>query len=232
MLTIKNLTKSYPTSAKTAEGDIVALDRVSIHIPKGEFAAVMGRSGSGKSTLLNMIAGLDHPDSGQILLDGTDITKLSGNKTAALRRQKIGVVYQFYNLIPELTVEENILLPTELDGRENDPVWLREILSIMGLSGRTGDYPHTLSGGQQQRVAVARALYQRPDLLLADEPTGNLDSESSREVMKLLSLLNTEYGVTILVVTHSEEIAAYARRLLRMERGRLVEDSVVSGGGR
>ncbi len=224
MLTIRNLCKSYPSSGKNAEGDIVALDRVSIHIPKGDFTAVMGRSGSGKSTLLNMIAGLDNPDSGQILLDGMDVTKLSQNKTAALRRQKIGVVYQFYNLIPELTVEENILLPTQLDGKETDLAWLQEIVSVMGLTGRAGDYPHTLSGGQQQRVAVARALYQRPDLLLADEPTGNLDGENSREVMKLLSLMNTEYGVTLLVVTHSEEVAASARRLLRMEHGRVVED--------
>ena len=223
MLTIRNLTKAYPAVRAEAE-DIIALDRVSIHIPKGDFVAVMGRSGSGKSTLLNMIAGLDDPDSGQILLDGTDVTKLSPSKTAALRRQKIGVVYQFYNLIPELTVEENILLPTELDGREADAAWLGEILSVMGLAGRAGDYPHTLSGGQQQRVAVARALYQRPDLLLADEPTGNLDSENSREVMGLLSLMHAEYGVTLLVVTHSEDIAAYAGRLIRMERGRVVED--------
>lgn len=223
MLTIQNLTKTYP-AARAAAGDIVALDRVSIHIPKGDFAAVMGHSGSGKSTLLNMIAGLDDPDDGTILLDGVDVTKLSRGKTAALRRQKIGVVYQFYNLIPELTVEENILLPTELDGREADPAWLQEIVGVMGLAGRTGDYPHTLSGGQQQRVAVARALYQRPDLLLADEPTGNLDGENSREVMKLLSLMNSEYGVTLLVVTHSEEIAAYAKRLIRMEHGRVTED--------
>ncbi len=223
MLTIQNLTKSYPAARAAAE-DIVALDRVSIHVPKGDFVAVMGRSGSGKSTLLNMIAGLDNPDGGQILLDGVDIAKFSRGRTAALRRQKIGVVYQFYNLIPELTVEENILLPTELDGREADPDWLREIISVMGLAGRTGDYPHTLSGGQQQRVAVARALYQRPDLLLADEPTGNLDGENSREVMKLLSLMNSEYGVTLLVVTHSEEIAAYAKRLIRMEQGRVTED--------
>lgn len=223
MLTIRNLTKAYPAARAEAE-DIVALDRVNIHIPKGDFVAVMGRSGSGKSTLLNMIAGLDDPDSGQILLDGTDVTKLSPSKSAALRRQRIGMVYQFYNLIPELTVEENILLPTELDGREADAAWLGEILSVMGLAGRAGDYPHTLSGGQQQRVAVARALYQRPDLLLADEPTGNLDSENSREVMGLLSLMHAEYDVTVLVVTHSEDIAAYAGRLIRMEHGRVVED--------
>ncbi len=223
MLTIQNLTKCYPAARSAAE-NIVALDRVSIRIPKGDFVAVMGRSGSGKSTLLNMIAGLDDPDSGQILLDGMDMTKLSRSKTAALRRQRIGVVYQFYNLIPELTVEENILLPTELDGREADAAWLKEILSVMGLAGRAGDYPHTLSGGQQQRVAVARALYQRPDILLADEPTGNLDSENSRDVMRLLSLMHAEYGVTLLVVTHSEDIAAYAGRLIRMEHGRVVED--------
>ena len=223
MLTVKKLTKVYSAVRAPVE-DIVALDHVSLHIPKGDFAAVMGPSGSGKSTLLNMIAGLDDPDGGQILLDGLDVTKLSRSKTAALRRQKGGVVYQFYNLIPELTVGENILLPSELDGRNTDRTWMEEILSVMGLSGRTGDYPHTLSGGQQQRVAVARALYQRPALLLADEPTGNLDGENSREVMRLLTLMNTEYGVTVLVVTHSEEIAACTRRLIRMEHGRVVED--------
>ena len=223
MLTIKNLTKTYP-SARAGIADAVALDRVNLHIPRGDFTAVMGRSGSGKSTLLNMIAGLDVPTGGQILLDGVDITRSSPSKTAALRRQRIGMVYQFYNLIPELTVEENILLPTELDGREADAAWLSEILSVMGLAGRTEDYPHMLSGGQQQRVAVARALYQRPTLLLADEPTGNLDGENSREVMRLLTLMNTEYGVTVLLVTHSDEIAAYAGRLIRMESGRVVSD--------
>ena len=223
MLTIRNLIKTYPATRVGSE-DVVALDHVNIHIPKGDFTAVMGHSGSGKSTLLNMIAGLDDPTGGQILLDGEDVTKLSRSKTAALRRQKIGMVYQFYNLIPELTVEENILLPTELDGRGADPLWLSEILSIMGLTGRTGDYPHTLSGGQQQRVAVARALYQRPTLLLADEPTGNLDEENSREVMRLLSLMNAQYGVTILLVTHSEEIAAYAKRVIRMAQGQVTSD--------
>ena len=223
MLTIRNLIKTYPATRVGSE-DVVALDHVNIHIPKGDFTAVMGHSGSGKSTLLNMIAGLDDPTGGQILLDGEDVTKLSRSKTAALRRQKIGMVYQFYNLIPELTVEENILLPTELDGRGSDPLWLSEILSIMGLTGRTGDYPHTLSGGQQQRVAVARALYQRPTLLLADEPTGNLDEENSREVMRLLSLMNAQYGVTILLVTHSEEIAAYAKRVIRMAQGQVTSD--------
>lgn len=223
MLTIRNLIKTYPATRVGSE-DVVALDHVNIHISKGDFTAVMGHSGSGKSTLLNMIAGLDDPTGGQILLDGEDVTKLSRSKTAALRRQKIGMVYQFYNLIPELTVEENILLPTELDGRGADPLWLSEILSIMGLTGRTGDYPHTLSGGQQQRVAVARALYQRPTLLLADEPTGNLDEENSREVMRLLSLMNAQYGVTILLVTHSEEIAAYAKRVIRMAQGQVTSD--------
>lgn len=225
MLHIQSLCKAYPSSGKGAEGDIVALDRVSLHIPKGEFAAVMGRSGSGKSTLLNMVAGLDVPDSGRILLDGVDVTKLSSNGTAALRRQKIGVVYQFYNLIPELTVAENIILPTHLDGREVDAAWLEEIVTVMGLEGRMDAYPHALSGGQQQRVAVARALFQRPDLLLADEPTGNLDGENSREVMKLLTLMNTAYGVTVLVVTHSEEVASSARRVLRMDSGRIIEDT-------
>ena len=173
MLKILNLTKKY----STLDGEIAALDGVSLTAADGEFIAIVGKSGSGKSTLLNMIGGLDIPDSGSILLDGTDIVKLSNRQTAKLRRQKIGIIYQFYNLIPELNVSENITLPTELDGGEIDREWLASILKTVGLDGRENAYPNTLSGGQQQRVAIARALYNKPSLILADEV---LTPDSSR----------------------------------------------------
>lgn len=220
MLKISNLKKKY----NTIDGEIVALDNVSIQINQGEFIAIIGKSGSGKTTLLNMIGGLDIPDSGSILFEGLDITKLSPKKTAILRRQKIGIVYQFYNLIPELSVCENITLPTELDGGEIDTQLLSEIMKLVGLSGREQAYPATLSGGQQQRVAIARALFNRPSLILADEPTGNLDGENSGEVLRLLKSMNEDYGVTILVVTHSESVAREAKRVITISSGVIVSD--------
>ncbi len=220
MLHIQNLNKTY----STASGEIVALDNLSLVIPRGDFVAIVGRSGSGKTTLLNMIAGLDHPDSGTILFDGTEITSLSPNQAALLRRKQIGVVYQFYNLIPELNVEENITLPTELNGEPVDRDRLARILAAVGLTGRESAYPNTLSGGQQQRVAIARALFGRPSLLLADEPTGNLDSENSREILRLLAEANRQQGVTVVVVTHSDEVAAAADRTVTLADGRLAGD--------
>ena len=220
MLHIQNLNKTY----STASGEIVALDNLSLVIPGGDFVAIVGRSGSGKTTLLNMIAGLDHPDSGTIFFDGTEITSLSPNQAALLRRKQIGVVYQFYNLIPELNVEENITLPTELNGEPVDRDRLARILAAVGLTGRESAYPNTLSGGQQQRVAIARALFGRPSLLLADEPTGNLDSENSREILRLLTEANRQQGVTVVVVTHSDEVAAAADRTVTLADGRLAGD--------
>ena len=220
MLHIQNLNKTY----STASGEIVALDNLSLVIPGGDFVAIVGRSGSGKTTLLNMIAGLDHPDSGTIFFDGTEITSLSPNQAALLRRKQIGVVYQFYNLIPELNVEENITLPTELNGEPVDRDRLARILAAVGLTGRESAYPNTLSGGQQQRVAIARALFCRPSLLLADEPTGNLDSENSREILRLLTEANRQQGVTVVVVTHSDEVAAAADRTVTLADGRLAGD--------
>ncbi len=220
MLHIQNLNKTY----STASGEIVALDNLSLVIPEGDFVAIVGRSGSGKTTLLNMIAGLDRPDSGTIRLDGTEITSLSPNQAALLRRRQIGVVYQFYNLIPELNVEENITLPTELNGEPVDRDRLARILAAVGLTGRESAYPNTLSGGQQQRVAIARALFGRPSLLLADEPTGNLDGENSREILRLLTEANREQGVTVVVVTHSDEVAAAADRTVTLADGRLADD--------
>ncbi|MBE6575506.1 MAG: ABC transporter ATP-binding protein [Ruminococcaceae bacterium] len=220
MLHIQNLNKTY----STASGEIVALDNLSLVIPRGDFVAIVGRSGSGKTTLLNMIAGLDHPDSGTIRFDGTEITSLSPNQAALLRRKQIGVVYQFYNLIPELNVEENITLPTELNGEPVDRERLARILAAVGLTGRESAYPNTLSGGQQQRVAIARALFGRPSLLLADEPTGNLDGENSREILRLLTEANREQGVTVVVVTHSDEVAAAADRTVTLADGKLAGD--------
>ena len=220
MLHIRNLNKTYSPQS----GEIVALDNLSLVVPRGDFVAVVGRSGSGKTTLLNMIAGLDRPDGGTIDIDGTDMTSLSPNKAALLRRKQIGVVYQFYNLIPELNVEENITLPTELDGAPVDRAHLARIIAAVGLTGREHAYPNTLSGGQQQRVAIARALFGCPSLLLADEPTGNLDGENSREILRLLTEANREHGVTVVVVTHSDEVAAAADRIITLANGRLADD--------
>lgn len=220
MIHISNLNKCY----FTVDGEITALDNVSLDIAEGEFIAIIGKSGSGKTTLLNMIAGLDNPDSGSILLNNADVTKMTGKQTAVLRRRKIGVIYQFYNLIPELNVVENITLPTELDGSPIDSEWLAEILKIVGLSGRENAYPTALSGGQQQRAAIARALFGKPSLILADEPTGNLDNENSAEVMKLLKAMNEEYGITVLIVTHSDAVAEQVRRVISIADGKITSD--------
>lgn len=220
MLKINDLKKKY----STLDGEIAALDGVSLTAADGEFIAIVGKSGSGKSTLLNMIGGLDIPDSGSILLDGTDIVKLSNRQTAILRRQKIGIIYQFYNLIPELNISENITLPAELDGAEPDREWLASILKTVGLDERENAYPNTLSGGQQQRVAIARALYNKPSLILADEPTGNLDAENGAEIMRLLKDMNKQSGATVLIVTHSESIASEADRVITISDGRIADD--------
>ena len=220
MLKIRNLNKKY----FTVDGEIVALDNVSLQVNRGEYIAIVGKSGSGKTTLLNMIGGLDIPDSGSIFFDGADIVQLSNKNTAILRRQKIGVIYQFYNLIPELNIVENITLPTELDGGEIDRDWLAEILKVVGLNGREQAYPNTLSGGQQQRVAIARALFHKPILILADEPTGNLDGENSAEVLRLLKAMNEEHNITVLIVTHSEAVAREAKRVITISDGVIVSD--------
>ena len=220
MLKINDLNKKYFTT----DGDVVALDNVNLQVKKGDYIAIVGKSGSGKTTLLNMVGGLDIPDSGSIVFDGRDIVKLSNRKTAILRRQNIGIIYQFYNLIPELNIVENITLPTELDGGKVDRAWLKEILDIVGLTGRENAYPNTLSGGQQQRVAIARALFNKPMLILADEPTGNLDGENSAEIMRLLKTMNEVHGITVLVVTHSDAVANEAKRVIKMSDGKVVSD--------
>ena len=220
MIEIRNLCKRYDT----ADGVVVALDDVSLSVGDGEFVAVVGQSGSGKTTLLNMIGGLDMPDRGSILLDKEIVTKMSQKKLAQLRRRKVGIIYQFYNLVPELTVGENVTLPVELDGEAPDMERLSRILDTVRLSGRENSYPANLSGGQQQRVAIARALYGNPSLILADEPTGNLDAENSSDVLSLLAELNREHNVTLIVVTHSKEVAASAKRVVTLRDGRVVTD--------
>ena len=220
MLKINGLNKKYFTT----DGEVVALDNVNLQVKKGDYIAIVGKSGSGKTTLLNMVGGLDIPDSGNIVFDGRDIVKLSNRKTAILRRQNIGIIYQFYNLIPELNIVENITLPTELDGGKVDRAWLKEILDIVGLTGRENAYPNTLSGGQQQRVAIARALFNKPMLILADEPTGNLDGENSAEILRLLKTMNEVHGITVLVVTHSDTVANEAKRVIKMSDGKVVSD--------
>ena len=220
MLHINGLSKKY----HTLDGEVTALDSISLNIHKGDFVAIVGKSGSGKTTLLNMIGGLDIPDSGSIIFEGTDITKLSEKRAAELRRRKIGIIYQFYNLIPELTASENITLPVELDGGKIDKSRLSEIMSVVGMIGRAQAYPDTLSGGQQQRVAIARALFNNPALILADEPTGNLDNENSDEIMRLLKILNDEQDVTVLVVTQSAAVADRAERVITLSNGKIVSD--------
>ena len=220
MLKISELRKKFVTK----DGDITALNGISLSIDDGDFVAIVGKSGSGKTTLLNMIAGLDAPDSGCISFDGAEITGMTADAAAVFRRQKIGVIYQFYNLIPELTVRENIVLPAELDGKDIDGERLSDILSTVGLFDRESAYPDTLSGGQQQRVAIARALYSSPALILADEPTGNLDRENSAEVLRLLREMNEAHGVTVIVVTHSDEVSAAAHRVITISDGRITGD--------
>ena len=220
MIEIKDLCKRF----SSPNGEIIALDNLSLKISDGEFVAFTGKSGAGKTTLLNMIGGLDKPDCGSVLIDGVDISRLSEKKKALLRRRKIGVIYQFYNLIPELTVCENITLPIELDGGKIDEAWLSELLCAVDLSERGGDYPDVLSGGQQQRAAIARAVFSLPSIILADEPTGNLDSENADQVLSLLKDMNEKYKITVLMVTHSAEAASYANRVIKIENGRICDD--------
>ncbi len=203
---------------------ITALGGISLSFAPGSLVAIVGQSGSGKTTLLNHLCGMDRPDGGRILLDGRDITTLSQDELARERRSRIGVIYQFYNLIPELSVRDNVTLPAELRGETVDEARLREILATVGLSGREEDMPAALSGGQQQRAAIARALYQEPQLLLADEPTGNLDEENSRQILSLLCALSRERGMTVIMVTHSAAVAAAADRVITLREGQVVND--------
>ena len=219
---IKDLTKKYDSFGT----EITALGGVNLTFNDGELVAIIGESGSGKTTLLNQLCGMDVPDKGEIIIDGIDLTRLSSNELCKMRRSKIGVVYQFYNLIPELNIRDNITLPVELGGGNVDENELSEILKTVGLFGRERDFPSALSGGQQQRVAIARALYQKPSLILADEPTGNLDEKNSEDILGLLCKLNEEKKITVIIVTHSKVVADRAKRLISLKNGQVISDEV------
>ena len=220
ILEVKNLTKTY------GKGDnlVKAVDDVSFNVEEGEFVAIVGASGSGKSTLLHMIGGVDTVTSGQILVDGEDIAKYNADKLAIYRREKVGIVYQFYNLIPVLTVSENIKLPVDLANKKPDQEYLNELIETLGLKERANYLPNQLSGGQQQRVAIGRALFNRPKLILADEPTGNLDKKSGDEIVSLLKEDNEKYHQTIILVTHDLSIAEKASRIITVEDGKIIKD--------
>lgn len=224
ILETKQLKKIYGKD----ETAVHALDGVSLCVEKGEFAAVVGTSGSGKSTLLHMMGGLDRPTSGTVLVDGKAVFELKDEELTIFRRRKIGFVFQNYNLVPVLNVYDNIVLPVELDGNEPDEEYVRQIIGVLGLEKKLSNLPGQLSGGQQQRVAIARALAAKPAIILADEPTGNLDSHTSQDVMGLLRITSEQFGQTIVMITHSEEIAQTADHIIRIEDGRIVggEDDV------
>ena len=223
VLEVKELTKKYGEG----ESEVIALDHVSFSVERGEFVAIIGASGSGKSTLMNMIGGIDHPTSGSIIIDGHEIQAMSEDELAIFRRRNLGIVYQFYNLIPTLTAEENIALPWKLDGRKENKERLSEIVNMLGLEKRAKHLPGQMSGGQQQRVSIGRALINEPAFILADEPTGNLDSKTSREILDILKFTNQKYKQTILLVTHDEKIALQANRIITIGDGKIIKDEVM-----
>lgn len=218
VLETKDLKKVYGTGAS----QVRALDGVSLSVKKGEFVAVVGTSGSGKSTLLHMLGGLDRPTSGSVMVDGQDLSTLNDEALTIFRRRKIGFVFQSFNLVPVLNVKENLVLPVELDGRGADETYIRQIVEMLGLEEKLTSLPDNLSGGQQQRVAIARALAAKPAIVLADEPTGNLDSRTSQDVMGLFKVTGERFSQTIVMITHNEEIAQMADRIIRIEDGRIV----------
>ena len=220
ILKVENLCKRYGEK----DTEVVALDNVSFTVEKGEFVAIIGASGSGKSTLLHLIGGVDRPTSGKVFIDGTDIYELNADKLAIFRRRQVGLIYQFYNLIPILNVVENITLPCRLDGKEVKEERLEELLEILNLKNRKEHLPNQLSGGQQQRVSIGRAIVNYPAIVLADEPTGNLDSKASREIIDLLKMSNQKYNQTVIVITHDENIALEADRILTIDDGKIVKD--------
>ena len=222
ILEVKNLVKTYGTG----ENEVYAVDNLSFSVNEGEFVAIVGASGSGKSTILHLIGGVDEPTSGKVIIDDEDIYSYSKDKLAIFRRQKVGIVYQFYNLIPVLNVRENITLPVDLDGKNPDQDKLSELLKTLGLEDRADYLPNQLSGGQQQRVSIGRALFNDPKIILADEPTGNLDHKASEEIVRLLREANQKYHQTIIMVTHDEKIAAQAGRVITFADGKIVSDRV------
>lgn len=222
ILEVKNLSKIYGRD----ETKVVALDNVSFSVKQGEFVAIIGPSGSGKSTLLHILGGVDVPTKGSVIINGTDIATLDETNLAIFRRRQIGLIYQFYNLIPILTVEENLTLPLLLDGRKPNQKIIDSLVKTLGLEHRLKHLPSQLSGGQQQRVSIGRALVNNPALMLADEPTGNLDSENTKEIISLLKKFNKEYNQTLIVITHDERIALAADRVIAIEDGKITRDEV------
>ncbi len=220
ILKVENLSKIYGKG----ENQVKAVDNVSFSIEKGEFVAIVGASGSGKSTLLHLLGGVDRPTSGKVFIDGKDIYKLNDENLAIFRRRQVGLIYQFYNLIPILNVEENITLPCNLDGKEVNREKLEELLKTLKLENRRKHLPNELSGGQQQRVSIGRAVINSPAIMLADEPTGNLDSQASEEIISLLRLSNKKYNQTVIVITHDEKIALEADRVIKIDDGKIVKD--------
>ena len=218
ILSTQDLKKIYGSG----ENEVHALDGVNLQVEKGEFVAVVGTSGSGKSTLLHMLGGLDRPTSGSVTVDGKDIFSLKDEELTIFRRRKIGFVFQNYNLVPVLNVYENILLPVQLDGSSPDQSYIQEIIHTLGIASKLENLPNNLSGGQQQRVAIARALASKPAIILVDEPTGNLDSRTSQDVIGLLKVTSQKFSQTIVMITHNEEIAQLADRIIRIEDGKLV----------
>lgn len=220
ILKVEGLTKIYGKG----ENQVIALDNVSFSVKKGEFVAIVGASGSGKSTLLHLIGGVDRPTSGKVFIDDNDIYAMNDDKLAIFRRRQVGLIYQFYNLIPILNIEENITLPMELDGRKVDQASLDELLESLGLSAGKKHLPNELSGGQQQRTSIGRAMITKPAIILADEPTGNLDSKASDEIVELLKLSNKKYNQTIVMITHNLDIAEAADRIIKIEDGHIVKE--------
>lgn len=223
ILRVESLTKVYGKG----ENEVRALDGVSFSVEKGEFVAVIGPSGSGKSTLLHILGGVDRPTSGRVLMDGKDVYAQNEEQLAIFRRRQVGLIYQFYNLIPVLNVTENITLPVLMDGQKVNRDRLKELITTLGLTGRENHLPNQLSGGQQQRVSIGRALMNAPAVVLADEPTGNLDSKNSKEIVDLLKISNEKYGQTLIVITHDESIALQADRIISIDDGKITRDEVI-----
>ena len=225
ILKVENLTKVYGSG----NNEVRALDGVSFSVEKGQFVAIIGPSGSGKSTLLHILGGVDAPTSGKVYMDGQDVYAQNEEQLAIFRRRQVGLIYQFYNLIPVLNVVENMTLPVLMDGRKVNEQRLNELLKTLSLTKRKNNLPNQLSGGQQQRVSIGRALMNAPAVVLADEPTGNLDSKNSQEIMELLKISNKKYGQTLIVITHDESIALQADRIIAIEDGRIVRDEKLRG---
>ncbi len=223
ILRVENLVKTYGKG----ENEVRALAGVSFSVEKGEFVAIIGPSGSGKSTLLHILGGVDQPTSGKVFMNGQDVYAQNEEQLAIFRRRQVGLIYQFYNLIPVLDVTENMTLPVLMDGRKVNTKRLKELIQILGLSGREKHLPNQLSGGQQQRVSIGRALMNAPSVVLADEPTGNLDSKNSQEIVELLKMSNQKYQQTLIMITHDENIALQADRVLAIEDGQIIRDEVI-----